>query len=329
MCKRKTHEEFIKEVFDEIGNAYEFIEEYTNKKTKLKVKHNKCGKISEMLPRNIIKGSCKYCSNQDKLKTSISFSKEVYNLVGDDYSILRNYINSKTKVAMKHNYCGHEYDVLPSNFIKGTRCPNCFGNKKKDTEEFKKEVFKLVSNEYIVLGEYSNNKTKIKMKHNECGHYYYVAPDNFLSGNRCPECANNKKKTTKKFKEEVCRLVGKEYEVLGEYIHAHEYVEMRHVNCKSTFHISPANFLSGNRCPKCKIYKGEFDVEKYLKSSDVQYIKQEKFDGCRNIRLLPFDFYLKDILIEYDGEQHFKVVDFFGGDKHYKYRISNDKIKIL
>ena len=33
--------------------------------------------------------------------------------------------------------------------------------KRKTTEEFKKEVYTLVGNEYSVLGNYINNKTKI------------------------------------------------------------------------------------------------------------------------------------------------------------------------
>jgi len=31
--------------------------------------------------------------------------------------------------------------------------------------------------------------------------------------------------------------------------------------------------------------------------------------------------------IEYDGMQHFKVVDFFGGEEKFKYTKQNDKIK--
>ena len=45
--------------------------------------------------------------------------------------------------------------------------------KKKSTEEFKKEVYDLVGNEYEVLGEYIKNDKKIKIKHNskECKYY--------------------------------------------------------------------------------------------------------------------------------------------------------------
>lgn len=52
---------------------------------------------------------------------------------------------------------------------------------------------KLVNEEYTVLEEYKNTDTPIKMKHNKCGYIYKVAPHNFLSGQRCPNCLINSK----------------------------------------------------------------------------------------------------------------------------------------
>ena len=44
---------------------------------------------------------------------------------------------------------------------------------------------------------------------------------------------------------------------------------------------------------------------------------------------MPFDFYLPDynICIEYDGEEHFQPVEFFGGEEKFQRRIENDEIK--
>ena len=54
--------------------------------------------------------------------------------------------------------------------------------KKRD---FKNDVMELVGNEYTVMGDYINNKTKITMIHNKCGYHWYVQPSHFLSGSRC------------------------------------------------------------------------------------------------------------------------------------------------
>ncbi len=82
--------------------------------------------------------------------------------------------------------------MLPSNFLSGSRCPYCFGNLKKTDTQFKKEVFDLVGSDYTVLGSYVNTNTKIKVKHNKCGHVYKIAPYHFLEGHRCPYCSSSK-----------------------------------------------------------------------------------------------------------------------------------------
>ena len=59
------------------------------------------------------------------------------------------------------------------------------------------------------------------------------------------------------------------------------------------------------------------------------YIKQYKFNDCKNKQPLPFDFYIKskNICIEYDGEQHFIVKKHWGGINSLEYIKQNDNIK--
>lgn len=44
---------------------------------------------------------------------------------------------------------------------------------------------------------------------------------------------------------------------------------------------------------------------------------------------LPFDFYLPDynLCIEFNGIQHYRAVEYFGGVKKFKAQQKNDKIK--
>lgn len=56
-----------------------------------------------------------------------NFKDIVYKLVGDEYTFLEPYIDNCTRIKVRHNLCGHEYEVSPNHFIsKGTRCPYCF-----------------------------------------------------------------------------------------------------------------------------------------------------------------------------------------------------------
>ncbi len=89
-----------------------------------------------------------------RLNTEI-FKKRVQDVVGDEYSVLGEYVDyNHTKIMMRHNICGYEYDILPGVFLKGIRCAKCGGTLKYTTETYTKEVKELVGNEYSVLGEY-------------------------------------------------------------------------------------------------------------------------------------------------------------------------------
>jgi len=74
---------------------------------------------------------------------------------------------------------------------------------------------------------------------------------------------------------------------------------------------------------------GENIIENILIKMNINHIKQKRFSDCRNKLPLPFDFYLPDIntCIEYDGEQHFKEINVFGGDDRFKNQKINDNIK--
>jgi predicted Zn-ribbon and HTH transcriptional regulator len=133
--------------------------------------------------------------------------------------------------------------------------------KRKTNEQFLKEVYNQVGDEYTFLEEYKNAETKIKVRHNckKCNNYeYIVRPNDFIKSNaRCPKCAGNIKRTTIDFKQEVYNLVKDEYTVLGQYNNRYAKILMRH-NCTEcnnhTWLVRPTNFLQGNRCPICNRY---------------------------------------------------------------------------
>lgn len=128
----------------------------------------------------------------------------------------------------------------------------CMVGRKKTHGEFITEVKKLVSDEYIVLGDYKGSNTKIELKHMVCGGGFSVTPSHFLSGTRCSRCFKSHKKTTEQFKKEVVNKVGEEYEVLGEYKRNSVPIRMRHKICGSEYETTPNSFVSqGVRCPQC------------------------------------------------------------------------------
>jgi hypothetical protein len=196
-------------------------------------------------------------------KTHEEFCKEVYNLVGDEYTILDTYQKRREKILIRHNSekCNNnEWYITPDNFLgsksnKGRRYPVCAGRIKKDTESFKYEVYKAVGEEYSVLGNYINSKTKIRIRHNKCNNEWDIPPASFISGNRCGVCAGNRKKTTEQFKQEVY-LINKDFEVLGEYINSDTKIKIKHTlddGEEHVFEIVPWSLLKRKRCTTCSL----------------------------------------------------------------------------
>ena len=72
---------------------------------------------------------------------------------------------------------------------------------------------------------------------------------------------------------------------------------------------------------------GEYRMAKILDDLCVEYEREYTFLGCKDERLLPFDFYLPEYntCIEIQGKQHYKSVDFFGGEEGFKKRKNTTK----
>jgi len=187
-----------------------------------------------------------------KRKTHDEFLEDVFKKVGSEYTVLEEYAGVNTSILMRHEKCKHEWKVKPINFVAGTRCPQCGGTKKKTPEQYVKEVFAKVGDEYVVLEDYINKSTPILMRHISCDHEWKVKPGNFLNnGTRCPNCNKTKPITTSQFKREVNALVGDEYEVTGTYTTARTKVSITHIKCGHEYSVKRNDFLWGNRCPKC------------------------------------------------------------------------------
>lgn len=79
----------------------------------------------------------------------------------------------------------------------------------------------------------------------------------------------------------------------------------------------------------CKKSKGETKIASILDSLHISFIQQFIFDECKDIISLRFDFYLPDYntCIEYDGLQHYKPIEYFGGEENYIESKRKDNIK--
>ncbi len=88
---------------------------------------------------------------------------------------------------------------------------------------------------------------------------------------------------------------------------------------------------NGSGCPICLESRGENKIAEILDGLKVEYIREHRIEGCKNKKHLPFDFYLPkyNVCIEYQGQQHFKPVNFGGkcGMEGHLRTVENDQIK--
>lgn len=75
---------------------------------------------------------------------------------------------------------------------------------------------------------------------------------------------------------------------------------------------------------------GESRVAKYLVENDIEFYNEYSPSGLRNDRALRFDFYIpsEDTYIEVQGAQHYRPIDYFGGEESFRRQQICDKIKV-
>ena len=72
------------------------------------------------------------------------------------------------------------------------------------------------------------------------------------------------------------------------------------------------------------ISKGNVKISEILDEAEISYELEKKFNSCKDITYLPFDFFVENkYLIEYDGEQHYNKNSIFD----YEYTHKHDLIK--
>jgi very-short-patch-repair endonuclease len=247
--------------------------------------------------------------------------KENYKLISKEY------INSSTKLKMICDK-GHECEISFGNFKYGKRCRQCYIESKKWTTEYIENY--LAEYGYKLIKEVKKVSKGTRRFLLECpeGHQYEVNFSKFKLGRRCPTCQNQTFSL-----EYVKEYIEKEgYELLEDtYVNSITEMKLRHKRCGnivfSTFH----GFKNGEkRCLICKdrVYRGEEAIKQHLNNLNIDFVSQKRFKDCKDMQTLPFDMYvpLYNLVIEYDGEQHFDIKHSFDKSKFWV-TIYHDAIK--
>lgn len=264
-------------------------------------------------------------------KSNATFVRQVYSLTHGEYSVLTPYVNCKTKVLFRHNTRHpHTFYMKPANFLSGQRCPRRELNWVKIKHLRAVRTFykymKHFSPDIVPVTRYIGYDTPIIFRHNTKNpHLFKKSPSNFKKRPWCTKChihilAKRFSKGQTIFNNEVRRITGNEYSVLGKYKNAKTDILMRHnTSHPHTFYITPDSFLSGSRCIICahkSASRGEHCILKFLLSHGLVLNKSFYYGfhlhtSQNKRRCLHADFYIPhlSLVIEFDGPQHFRYTE--------------------
>ncbi len=309
------------------GNKYDYsLVKYENSHKKIDIICPEHGLFKQSPTNHLSGNNCPKCSNRNK--TNEELIKEFKSIQGDryDYSLV-DYKNNKTKVKIICSEHG-VFEQTPSNHLKANNCPKCLGRNMSLNEIINK--LKIIhNNKYnYSLMNYDKKNDNIIIICNKHGEFEQRL-SHHLYGSGCPKCVN-KNVTNEEFINKSNEKHGDKYDYsLVEYKNSKTKVKIicpLHGEFKQT----PSGHLCGKGCPLCKESKGEKQIRNYLIENNINFIPQHKFSDCKYKRELPFDFYLPDYntCIEYQGEQHYKSVTIWGGEKSFSDIKNRDKIKM-
>ncbi len=225
----------------------EILGEYINARTKIKVKCNQCSNIWHPIPDSIVRGhGCNVCATNKVKKTNKQFlddlKKRELNLV-----LLGDYITNNTKILFMCRKCDTKFMATPSSVLSNGGCRVCSDRSRRLTiNELKDRANKNI----IIIGKYTNSKTKIECKCKICKNIWFAYPSNISNGSGCGVCAG-KNKTTEQFKEEVS-CANKDVNVIGEYSHSLKHISVSCKVCNHKWVATPSNLVRGSGCPKCR-----------------------------------------------------------------------------
>jgi very-short-patch-repair endonuclease len=246
-----------------------------------------------------------------------------------DYSLLNETdVNSNKKVQIICKHHGIFLQHPKKHFING--CPKCARKRieKASLIAFDSNYFEKVSNkihnfkyDYSKVKDLDTGGYSIKVEIICKAHgVFFQKASKHMTGQGCPWCSMRGPSvaTTKEF------FIAKATE-LHDNLYDYSKVEfVKNLRQKVTI-ICPKHgdfiqsikaHLSPCGCPKCKYSKGELKVFKTLNkvyNGEIEVQKRFKDLFDKNVKnKLSFDFFLpaKNLLIEYDGEYHFKKAFF-------------------
>lgn len=273
---------------------------------------------------------CPKCRGEAISKEKTTTNKEIFvrratEIHGDkyDYSLV-DYVNTAIKVSIMCPRHGVFLQPPIVHINQKCGCPKCGFEKtsfkqSSDKDQFTKKALEIHGDKYDYSKfVYLNSRTKgiiVCKKHGD----FFQQPYSHLTGSGCSKChfekmSLDRKSNSEEFQKKARGVYGDRYGYdKAVYLGYHDPIEIYCKVHKKYFWKKVVDHLGGSGCPYCSESKGERLVSKFLDENNIKYVRQYTVGDNNRFR---YDFYLPDhnVLIEYNGVQHYHYTDYFHKD---------------
>ncbi len=225
---------------------------------------------------------------------------------------------------------GHQWLACFSKIQLGRGCPYCAGKARKTPKDY----HVLASqNGFIWLGPMVD-KVHIKTVW-QCsnGHEWESGYADIQQGYGCWFCGISKRANTQKKKPKDYHILAQTRGFMWTGSEVGNKKTKTNWQCgyDHQWEACYEDIKQGNGCPVCQESKGENRIAEVLTTLCISFVREKRFDNCRDKRTLPFDFYFvidkQAFLIEYQGRHHYEPVSYFGGNESLIKIQKRDSIK--
>ena len=344
--QRGNTEQFILESKEIHGDHYDYSKvDYIKSNLKVKIICPTHGEF-EQRPNNHLTGQgCTKCG-YEKVSSDLTLSFETFlirskRIHGKTYEYdEETYTLYTKKMRMICPIHGDFFQTPHSHISMSTGCRKCGyirgSNKTRlTTQEFINRSNDIHGNEYdYSLSKYINSGTKVSIICKEHGVFKQTPLGHMMSGNGCQKCGYEKsgdksRLTTEDFILKSIKIHGDVYDYsLVDYQGSDTDVKIicpRH----GIFEQNPRDHKRGIGCPKCNSSHGERLIRNILTERKILFEEQKKFEWLKMKLQLRCDFYLPkyNTVIEYNGRQHYEVIEHFGGKSNFERGKKRDELK--
>lgn len=243
--------------------------------------------------------------------------------------IIGDYLGANEKTLIKCNNCGHEWYAIPRS-VKSSKhgCPKCGYLKANYEKAFNYFINKYNSEKYELIEFESCHKVTVKCK--ICGAIRTTTADNIYRYG-CPNCSLIKGSQVQRLTKE--QFINNSIKVHGTF-YDYSKAEVIDYNTKvciicpkhGEFWQSPRKHYGDKcGCPKCASSHGERLICQILNDLNINYQYQVKIKNPYNDNNFIIDFKIDNIIIEYNGQQHYTPVEHFGGELRFQQQKQRDE----